>query len=86
MTIAGAAILFTRGVNTHNQLKFIVAETSEPKFKKLLKELGIICFSEDTHQNRDLLQNFIVQYGEEIYREYSKNLSKDEIYGYNLKG
>ena len=85
MTIAGAAILFTRAVNTHNQLKLIVNNDPESQFKRLLDIMGVICSSENTRENRDKLQKFIIENGERIYIEYSKILSKDNEFSYDLK-
>jgi len=87
MDMLGASVLFTRGANTHSQLSDVVRTTKEPKFKSMLDELDEIYKMGNTRENREKLQRFIITYGEEIYREFSKrhlSFGKND-FAYDLK-
>ncbi len=87
MTMLGASVLFMRGKNTHNQLSQIVRNQRNPKYVSLLEEIDILFSLDNTRENREKLQRFIIKYGEEIYREFSKfNLDfGNNDFGYDLK-
>lgn len=71
MTLLGASVLFARGTNTHNQLRLIVAAGGDGRYVDFLEILSILYKTENTPAQRDKLQMFLVNYGEEIYKEYS---------------
>ena len=88
MNLLGASILFARGTNTHNQLKIICSEPKvDKKFITLLDFLDKLYMQDNTQYVRSKLQSFLVEYGEEIYREYSKTQVEHGVndFMYDLK-
>jgi len=87
MTILGASILFNRGSNTHNQLRLITSKNKDPKYKEWFKILDNIFASDNTRSNREELQYFLIENGEEIYRIYSRYQEDhgQNDFGYSLK-
>ena len=83
ISIFGASILFVRGNTVYTHLSAIVKSTNDEHFKMLKSQLDLIYQSENTLENRNKLQNFITEYGDEINSEYSKT-EKSE-FNYNLK-
>lgn len=84
MSILGTSILFARGTNIHNQLTLIINSVHDNEYFKALKsQLNIIYKSDNTKDNRDRLQDFILKHGEEIYLKYSE--LGDNNFSYDLK-
>lgn len=84
MSILGTSILFARGTNIHNQLTLIMNSDHGNEYFKILKlKLDIIYQSDNTKDNRDRLQDFILKHGEEIYLKYSE-LGDNDL-SYDLK-
>ena len=83
MSILGTSILFVKGNNLHNQLRFINSSVDDEYFKALKTELDIIYKSDNTQKNRDKLQEFIVKHDQEIFIKYT--LLGDNDFGYSLK-
>ncbi len=87
MTMLGASVLFMRGGNIHNQLSQVVKNAKNDRYTSLLTKLNLIYELGNTQENREKLQRFIIDYGEEIYREFSRyHLSfGGGEFGYDLK-
>jgi hypothetical protein len=83
ISIFGASILFVRGNTVYTHLSAIVKSTDDEQFKALKSQLDLIYQSANTLENRNKLQDFITQYGDQINLEYSK-IEKSE-FNYNLK-
>lgn len=83
MTILGTSILFVKGNNVHNQLRFIINSIEDNYFKALKSELDIIYRSDNTQINRDKLQEFIIKHDQEVFLKYTELGHND--FGYNLK-
>ncbi len=83
MSILGTSILFVKGNNMHNQLRFIINSMEDEYFKALKSELDIIYKSDNTKDNRDRLQGFIVKHDQEVFLKYTELGHND--FGYSLK-
>lgn len=83
ITIFGASILFVRGNTVYTHLSAIVMSTHDEHFKALKSKLDFIYQSPNTLENRNILQDFITQNGDEINLAYTK-IEKNE-FNYNLK-
>ena len=86
MTLLGASVLFNRGTNIHNQLRIITSSSDNPKYRNLLRFLNKLYEAENTKEQREKLQSFIVAYGEEVYKEYSKSQDIHGIDDFSVYG
>lgn len=83
ISIFGASILFVRGNTVYTHLSTILKATNDERFSALKSRLDLIYQSPNTLDNRNKLQDFIIQYGDEINLKYTK-IEKSE-FNYNLK-
>lgn len=84
MSILGTSILLARGTNIHNQLTLIINSVHDNEYFKAQKlQLNMIYNSDNTKENRDKLQDFILKHSEEIYLKYSE--LGDNNFSYGLK-
>ncbi|MFT7879714.1 MAG: hypothetical protein ABXS91_04885 [Sulfurimonas sp.] len=74
MNILAVSVLFARGTNLYTQLQCIVSCgklcCDVKHYKKLLDIMKEIYSSDNTRTNRDRLQNFILEYGNNIQDQY----------------
>ena len=85
MNMLQASVMFSAGGNIHHQLMEI-CKTETIQYAKLLKELDTIFMAPNTREYRDKLNDFIVTYRTDIYKEFCKQCSfgaSDNTY--NLK-
>lgn len=66
MSILRASLLFSRANSLYSQLQFINSKVTSKDFRRMLEQMDIIYGSENTRANRDKLQEFINQHGDEI--------------------
>jgi hypothetical protein len=91
MNILAVSVLFARGTNLYTQLQCIVncgnTYCDTRHYKRLLDIMKEIYSSDNTRANRDRLQNFILEYGNNIQEKYLVLCitSKEEKGVYTLK-
>ena len=79
--ILNASILFAKGTNTHNQLRFIVTRSDVMLYTELMERLEGIYSLENNCKNQQCLQDFITTYADDIYNKYMEyNKSSGDSY------
>jgi len=87
MNIFQLSVLITGAGNMHNQLQQLSNDSStKGDFNNLLKELNNIYAADNTRANRDLLQKFVIDHRNHIYREFSRRYLGPESYGEDNTG
>ena len=81
MTLLGASLLFSKGANTHSQLRYICSHpvrneneiinslNRESEYDELLKIMDELYSLGNTKNNREQLQEFLLRYADKIYLE-----------------